>query len=62
MPILPARALEAREPGKYRRAFIVALTELAVGNDRREAFEFGVDAFMVKPVKFRELGEVVEAR
>jgi signal transduction histidine kinase/DNA-binding response OmpR family regulator len=69
MPILSGtestreiRALEAREPEKYRRAFIVALTGLAAGNDRREAFEAGVDAFMVKPVKFRELEEVVEAR
>lgn len=40
---------------RRRPAYIVALTGLATGADRREAFEAGVDAFVVKPARFREL-------
>lgn len=48
------RRLERANPAA-KRAYIVALTGLAAENDRRDAFEAGVDAFMVKPVNFKVL-------
>ncbi|TGZ83686.1 hypothetical protein EX30DRAFT_315297 [Ascodesmis nigricans] len=54
------RALETTQPETHPRAYIIALTGLAAENDRREAFTAGVDAFMVKPVNFRELMRCVE--
>ena len=56
------RALEAADeklddsaPCKLKRSYIVALTGLAAAKDRQEALIAGVDAFVVKPAKFREL-------
>ena len=54
------RALEAKHPEKYKRTFIIALTGLAAGSDRREAFSAGVDAFMVKPVSFKDLEKILD--
>ena len=42
------------------KSFVVVLTGLAGNNDRREAFEAGVDAFMVKPVNFKVLRGFLE--
>lgn len=41
-------------------ALIVALTGLANSQDQRSAFESGVDFFMTKPVKFKEIGRLLE--
>jgi len=54
------RALETKFPGQYKRSFIMALTGLAAGSDRREAFDAGVDAFMVKPVSFKDLEKILD--
>lgn len=54
------RALEAKYPDRYKKTFIIALTGLAAGSDRREAFNAGVDAFMVKPVSFKDLEKILD--
>jgi DNA-binding response OmpR family regulator len=54
------RALERRRAGKHKPAFIIALTGLAAGSDREEAFNAGVDAFMVKPVSFKDLEKMLK--
>ena len=54
------RRLESIQPITYKRTFIIALTGLATGNDRQEAFDVGVDAFMVKPVSFRDLEKLLQ--
>jgi CheY-like chemotaxis protein len=41
-------------------ALIVALTGLANSQDQANAFASGVDLFMTKPVRFREIGGVLE--
>lgn len=53
------RKLEEANP-EVRRSFIVALTGLAAEADRRDAFDAGVDAFMVKPVNFKVLQKMLE--
>src|SRR5690606_33191260 len=67
MPILSGiestreiRALESKFPDDHKRTFIIALTGLAAGSDRREAFNAGVDAFMVKPVSFKDLEKILD--
>lgn len=54
------RALERNLPGQHKPAFIIALTGLAAGSDREEAFDAGVDAFMVKPVSFKDLEKMLK--
>lgn len=54
------RALERGDPKQYPRSFIIALTGLAAESDRVEAFEAGVDAFMVKPVSFKDLEKLLQ--
>lgn len=44
----------------FQPALIIALTGLSSKNDQEEAFESGVDIFMTKPVRFREVGKVLE--
>ncbi|KAI9672393.1 MAG: hypothetical protein M1817_003415 [Caeruleum heppii] len=41
-------------------ALIIAVTGLASSRDQNEAFASGIDLFMTKPVKFRELGEFLD--
>jgi DNA-binding response OmpR family regulator len=54
------RALEKQFPEEFKRSFIIALTGLAAGTDRHEAFDAGVDAFMVKPVSFKDLEKMLQ--
>jgi CheY-like chemotaxis protein len=41
-------------------ALIIALTGFSSQNDRQIAFDAGVDVFMTKPVRFREVGKILE--
>jgi CheY-like chemotaxis protein len=43
-------------------ALIVALTGLASSRDQANAFASGVDLFMTKPVKFKEIGKLLDER
>lgn len=54
------RTLEEQFPNQYKRSFIIALTGLATGQDRYDAFNAGVDAFMVKPVSFKDLEKMIQ--
>ena len=42
-------------------ALIVAVTSLALGGEKAEAFASGVDIFMTKPVSFEEVGKLLES-
>jgi CheY-like chemotaxis protein len=52
---LNAPELEANRP-----ALIIALTGFSSQQDQEAAFECGVDIFMTKPVRFREVGRILE--
>ena len=41
-------------------ALIVALTGLANCRDKNDAFASGVDLFMTKPTKFKDIGRLIE--
>ncbi|KAG9238677.1 hypothetical protein BJ875DRAFT_480176 [Amylocarpus encephaloides] len=41
-------------------ALIIALTGFSSKKDQQMAFEAGVDVFMTKPVRFREVGKILE--
>jgi len=41
-------------------ALIIALTGFSSQKDQEMAFESGVDVFMTKPVRFREVGRILE--
>ncbi|KAK3935633.1 hypothetical protein QBC46DRAFT_421871 [Diplogelasinospora grovesii] len=41
---------------------IIALTGLASGTTQKDAFASGVDLFLIKPARLKELGETLEAR
>jgi CheY-like chemotaxis protein len=41
---------------------VIALTGLASAEAQQEAFSSGVDQFMTKPVRLKELGEVLAGR
>jgi CheY-like chemotaxis protein len=43
-----------------RPALIIALTGFSSKQDQETAFESGVDIFMTKPVRFREVGRILE--
>lgn len=43
-----------------RPALIIALTGFSSKQDQESAFESGVDVFMTKPVRFREVGRILE--
>ena len=42
-------------------AYIVALTGLVSAKDRKAAFEAGVDSYLTKPAKIKDIQVVVEA-
>jgi CheY-like chemotaxis protein/anti-sigma regulatory factor (Ser/Thr protein kinase) len=74
MPVMDGleatRKIRALEKERQKRlgdaapspAFIVALTGLASSRDQANAFASGVDLFMTKPVKFKEIGKLLEDR
>lgn len=41
-------------------ALIIALTGFSSKEDQEQAFEAGVDVFMTKPVRFREVGKILD--
>ena len=41
-------------------ALIIALTGFSSKQDQDQAFEAGMDVFMTKPVRFREVGRILE--
>lgn len=52
---LHASELRANSP-----ALIIALTGFSSQQDQETAFECGVDVFMTKPVRFREVGRILD--
>ncbi|TVY82198.1 Hybrid signal transduction histidine kinase B [Lachnellula suecica] len=52
---LSKSALQLNKP-----ALIIALTGFSSEKDQEMAFESGVDVFMTKPVRFREVGKILE--
>lgn len=55
------RAIRALERQRQRKgSLIIALTGLATANDQFEAFEGGIDLFMVKPVSFKHLEKTLQ--
>ncbi|KAE8447124.1 hypothetical protein EG329_011108 [Mollisiaceae sp. DMI_Dod_QoI] len=53
---------EPKVPTPYyiRPALIIALTGFSSQQDQETAFESGVDVFMTKPVRFREVGRILD--
>jgi DNA-binding response OmpR family regulator len=43
-----------------RPALIIALTGFSSQTDREMPFESGVDIFMTKPVRFKEVGRILD--
>lgn len=65
MPIMDGltatRKIRAHErANNIRPAAIVALTGLASAQAQQEAYSSGVDTFMTKPVKLKELGKMLD--
>jgi CheY-like chemotaxis protein len=54
------RVVELGEAAAPPPALIVALTGLANSRDKVDAFASGVDLFMTKPTKFKEIGKLIE--
>jgi CheY-like chemotaxis protein len=50
------RELERRQ--QLKPATIIALTGLASANSQREAYASGINMYMTKPVRFKELAKV----
>jgi CheY-like chemotaxis protein len=56
------RRLEAQRKsagGKIRPSIIVALTGLASEEDQKKAFAAGVDHFVTKPLRFKDLKQML---
>ncbi|KAK1833308.1 hypothetical protein QBC39DRAFT_329181 [Podospora conica] len=53
------RKLEKAQQGK-RPAMIIALTGLGSANSQKDAFDSGVDMFLTKPVRLKDLGKILE--
>lgn len=43
-----------------RPALVIALTGFSSQNDQEMAFDSGMDIFMTKPVRFRDVGKILE--
>jgi CheY-like chemotaxis protein len=46
---------------KLAPTLVIALTGLASANTQQEAFASGVDIFLTKPVRYAELGRIIES-
>ena len=60
MPVMSGiestRAIRKLEKqSRTKGSIIIALTGLAAASDKVEAYEAGIDLFMVKPVSFKQL-------
>jgi CheY-like chemotaxis protein len=53
------RKLERVQPRK-RPSMIIALTGLGSANAQKEAFDSGVNMFLTKPVRLKELKKILE--
>jgi CheY-like chemotaxis protein len=67
MPVLDGmsatRAIREYEKNNHiKRTYIVAMTGLASSSAKLEAWSSGVDHFMTKPVKFKELDSLLQSR
>ena len=67
MPIMDGleatRRIRAFEKShKFQPATIIALTGLASDEAQQEAFASGIDLFLTKPVKLKELGSILSSR
>ena len=51
-----------RDTGATQACPIIALTGLASAEMQREAFECGIGLFLTKPVKLKELSQILHAR
>ncbi|KAK7917468.1 hypothetical protein PG985_011076 [Apiospora marii] len=51
-----------RDTGASKACPVFALTGLASAETQREAFESGIDLFLAKPVKLKELSEILRSR
>ena len=64
MPVMDGfeatKAIRAAEPGTGRHVPIIALTASAMESDREQCLAAGMDAVLTKPVKQRELVEMLE--
>jgi len=58
----PTLGIDLKSPTAYRArpALIIALTGFSSKKDQEMAFESGVDIFMTKPVRFREVGRILD--
>ncbi|KAI5204636.1 hypothetical protein E4T38_04634 [Aureobasidium subglaciale] len=66
MPVMDGltstRNIRAHErANNIKPAIVIALTGLASASAQQEAFSSGIDTFMTKPVKLKELGKLLEA-
>jgi CheY-like chemotaxis protein len=65
MPVMDGltstRNIRAHERANHiKPTNVIALTGLASASAQQEAFGSGVDTFMTKPVKLKELGKMLE--
>ncbi|KAF9974635.1 His Kinase A domain containing protein [Actinomortierella ambigua] len=58
-PLQAGACVTKQAVGGYRPALIFALTGLASDEDRRLAFECGVDGYLTKPVSLKTLGSLL---
>ena len=53
------RKLEQGRP-RRRRAMIIALTGLGSATSQKDAFDSGVDMFLTKPVRLKDLRKILD--
>ncbi|OBT63673.1 hypothetical protein VE03_06111 [Pseudogymnoascus sp. 23342-1-I1] len=58
-PLLPVVETPLLHP-TIRPALVIALTGFSSQNDQEMAFDSGMDIFMTKPVRFRDVGRILE--
>jgi CheY-like chemotaxis protein len=56
------REIRKLEHAKQQRpAMIIALTGLGSATTRKEAFDSGINMFLTKPVRFKDMREILDA-